>query len=136
MIAVLIAGLIVLGGAVSASVAYLSGGHAGAGSAARGAAGGSQAGAAHAAAGAAANAAAVPAPCASGTCYVAVNVATMWVSPTYRRAVDWPARANPADPAKWVASMTVQQKLWLVGKLETQAPYGTQVTVTGRYGTE
>ena len=32
--------------------------------------------------------------------------------------------------------MTVPQKLWLVGKLETQALYGTQVTVTGHYGTE
>ena len=32
--------------------------------------------------------------------------------------------------------MTVQQKLWLVGKLETQALYGTPVTVTGHYGTE
>ncbi len=80
--------------------------------------------------------AAVPAPCSSGTCYVAVSVATLWVSPAYRRAVDWPARSNPADPAKWVASMTVQQKLWLVGKLETQALYGTPVIVTGHRGTE
>jgi cell wall-associated NlpC family hydrolase len=67
---------------------------------------------------------------------VAVSVATVWASPTYRRAVDWPARSNPADPAKWVAAMTVQQKLWLVGKLETQALYGTKVTVTGHYGTD
>ena len=67
---------------------------------------------------------------------MAVNVATLWVNPTYRRAVDWPARANPADPGKWVAAMTVQQKLWLVGRLETQALYGTKVTVTGHYGTE
>jgi gamma-D-glutamyl-L-lysine dipeptidyl-peptidase len=81
-------------------------------------------------------AAAAPARCASGTCYVAVNVATLWVKPTYRRAVDWPARANPADPRKWVAAMTVQQKLWLVGKLESQALYGTKVTVTGHYGSE
>jgi gamma-D-glutamyl-L-lysine dipeptidyl-peptidase len=81
-------------------------------------------------------AAATPARCGSGTCYVAVNVATLWVLPTYRRAVDWPARSNPADPAKWVAAMTVQQKLWLVGKLETQALYGIKVTVTGHYGTE
>jgi cell wall-associated NlpC family hydrolase len=60
----------------------------------------------------------------------------LWANPTYRRAVDWPARANPADPAKWVVSMTVQQKLWLVGKLETQALYGTKVKVTGHYGTD
>jgi cell wall-associated NlpC family hydrolase len=87
------------------------------------------------AAGGAAAAAAAPARCGSGTCYVAVNVATLWASPTYRRAVDWPARSNPADPGKWVAAMTVAQKLWLVGKLETQALYGTKVRVTGHYGT-
>ena len=32
--------------------------------------------------------------------------------------------------------MTVAQKLWLVGRLETQALYGTKVTVTGHDGTE
>ena len=131
VVAVLIAGLIVLGSVISAGVTHLSWTHPGAGVSARHAAGGKQAGAAAAGA-----AVAAPAPCRSGTCYVAVNVATFWASPTYRRAVDWPARSNPADPAKWVASMTVRQKLWLVGKLETQALYGTKVTVTGRYGTE
>jgi hypothetical protein len=130
----IIACLIVLASAVAGGAAYVAWPHSGAGNPARGAAGGNQAGAAHAGSGAAVPA--VAAPCASGTCYVAVNVATFWVNPDYRRAVDWPARANPADPAKWVASMTVQQKLWLVGKLETQALYGTQVTVTGHHGTE
>jgi cell wall-associated NlpC family hydrolase len=133
-IAVLIAGLIVLGGAISAGVTQLSWAHPGADVPARGAAVGNQSGAA--AGGAAKAAPTDPARCGSGACYVAVNVATLWVNPTYRRAVDWPARSNPADPGKWVASMTVQQKLWLVGKLETQALYGTQVTVTGHYGTE
>jgi gamma-D-glutamyl-L-lysine dipeptidyl-peptidase len=80
-------------------------------------------------------AAATPAGCTSGTCWVAVNVATLWVNPAYPRAVDQPALANPADPGRWVASMSVQQKLWLVGKLETQALYGTQVTVIGHSGT-
>jgi gamma-D-glutamyl-L-lysine dipeptidyl-peptidase len=134
VMAVLIAGLIVLGSAIAAGVTHLSRTHAGAGVSARHAAGLNQAGAA--AGGAAKAATADPARCGSGTCYVAVNVATFWASPTYRRAVDWPARSNPADPGKWVASMTVQQKLWLVGKLETQALYGTPVTVTGHYGTE
>jgi gamma-D-glutamyl-L-lysine dipeptidyl-peptidase len=78
--------------------------------------------------------AAAPAPCASGTCWVAVNVATLWVKPSYPRAIDWPALANPADPRRWVASMSVAQKRWLVGKLETQALYGTTVTVVGHDG--
>ncbi len=80
-------------------------------------------------------AAATPAACTSGTCYIRVNVATLWVSPSYPRAVDAPALASPADPAKWVSQMTVAQKLWLVGKVETQALYGTKVTVIGHSGT-
>jgi gamma-D-glutamyl-L-lysine dipeptidyl-peptidase len=131
----LVAGLIVLGAAVSAAVTYPSWTDASPGSSAPQTAR-KQAAPPNGVGAAAAPSAAAPAPCTSGTCYVAVNVATFWVSPTYRRAVDWPARSNPADPAKWVASMTVQQKLWLVGKLETQALYGTPVTVTGHYGTE
>ena len=131
----LITGLIVVAGAISAGIAYVSGSPAGGGTSARGAAGMTVGGAPRAAGGPAA-ASAAPARCGSGTCSVAVNVATLWVSPTYRRAVDWPARANPADPGRWVAAMTVAQKLWLVGKLETQALYGTKVTVTGHDGTE
>ena len=135
-LAVLLAGLIVLGAAVTAGIALVSGSHPVARTSAGGVAGVGSAGAPAGTSGTAGQAAAVtPAWCGSGTCYVAVNVATLWVSPTYRRAVDWPARANPADPAKWVAAMTVQQKLWLVGKLETQALYGTKVAVTGHYGT-
>jgi gamma-D-glutamyl-L-lysine dipeptidyl-peptidase len=87
------------------------------------------------AAGGGAAAAATPATCTSGTCWVAVNVATLWVNPAYPRAVDQPALANPADPGRWVASMSTAQKLWLVGKLETQALYGMQVTVIGHSGT-
>ncbi len=84
---------------------------------------------------AAAAVASAPAACSSGTCYVAVSVATLWVSPSYPRPVDAPALANPARPARWVASMTTAQKQWLVGKLETQALYGTRVTVIGHSGT-
>ena len=58
-----------------------------------------------------------PQPCSHGTCWVAVNVATLWVSPSYPRSVDAPALANPAHPGQWVAHMTVAQKRWLVGKL-------------------
>jgi cell wall-associated NlpC family hydrolase len=75
-----------------------------------------------------------PARCAAETCWVAVNVATLWVKPWYPRPVDRPALANPADPGRWVRAMTVAQKSWLVGRLESQVLYGTKVTVIGHYG--
>jgi hypothetical protein len=66
--------------------------------------------------------------------YIDVSVATLWVQPGTARSVDAPACANPANPRKWVESMTVTQKRWLVGRLETQALYGTKVYVLGRSG--
>ncbi len=74
-----------------------------------------------------------PASCVSGTCWVEVSVATAWVKPWYPRALDKPALGNPAHPAVWVQGMTVAQKSWLVGRLETQALYGTKVIVTGHW---
>lgn len=59
--------------------------------------------------------------------WVCVSVATLWVEPGLTRLVDRPALANPADPARWVADMSVAQKRWLVGRLETQALYGQRV---------
>lgn len=76
---------------------------------------------------------ATPAPCLSGTCWVAVNVTTLWVRPWYPRRIDQPALSNPAQPGTWVASMTYAQKLWLVGRIDTQALYGTKVTVIGHW---
>jgi gamma-D-glutamyl-L-lysine dipeptidyl-peptidase len=75
-----------------------------------------------------------PQPCTAGTCYVAVSVTTMWARTVYPRPVDKPALANPADPRGWIAGMTLAQKQWLVGKLESQALYGTKVTVIGHHG--
>lgn len=79
-----------------------------------------------------------PARCgpASATCWVAVNVATLWVKPWYPRPVDRPALTNPADPRRWIAAMTTAQKSWLVGRLETQALYGTKVRVIGHHGAD
>ncbi len=71
--------------------------------------------------------------CASGTCYVAVSVATLWVKPWYPRAIDAPALGRPADPAAWVHALSTVQREWLVGRLETQALYGTRVTVIGHW---
>ena len=74
---------------------------------------------------------------ASGDCWVAVNVATLWVNPKdprlAPRSIDHPALTNPADARHWIASMTVPQKLWLVGKLETQALYGNRVKVIAEW---
>jgi cell wall-associated NlpC family hydrolase len=83
--------------------------------------------------GAGAAAATSLAPCVSGTCWVGVSVATAWVKPWYPRAVDQPALTNPAHPAIWIGAMTLAQKQWLVGRLETQALYGTKVTVIGHW---
>jgi cell wall-associated NlpC family hydrolase len=63
------------------------------------------------------------------TRYVNVSVATLWVAPDDTRAVDAPSLAVPADPRRWVGSMSVAQKRWLVGRLETQALLGDEVTV-------
>jgi gamma-D-glutamyl-L-lysine dipeptidyl-peptidase len=78
-------------------------------------------------------AASAPATCVSGTCWVDVSVATAWVKPWYPRAVDKPALGNPSYPRVWVRDMSLAQKSWLVGRLETQATYGTKVIVTGHW---
>lgn len=66
--------------------------------------------------------------------WIAVSVATLWVRPGIARPVDAPALGNPADPRAWVEGMTVDQKRWLVGKLETQALYGTRVRLLATRG--
>jgi cell wall-associated NlpC family hydrolase len=66
--------------------------------------------------------------------WVAVSVATLWTQPGIARTIDRPALTNPADPRRWVASMTTTQKRWLVGRLETQALYGTRVYLLGTWG--
>lgn len=68
------------------------------------------------------------------TAYVDVAVATAWVRPGLDRPVDAPAVANPADIRKWTADMTLAQRAALVGRLETQALYGTPVRILERQG--
>ena len=58
-----------------------------------------------------------------------VAVATLWVGPGLARPIDEPSATNPVDIARWVATMTVADKQWLVGKLATQALYGEPVVV-------
>jgi len=66
--------------------------------------------------------------------WIAVSVATLWVKPGLARPVDAAAVAAAADPRAWVAGMTTAQKRWLVGRLETQALYGTRVTLLATSG--
>ncbi|MGH3373776.1 MAG: NlpC/P60 family protein [Actinoallomurus sp.] len=68
------------------------------------------------------------------TAYVDVAVATAWVAPGLDRPVDAPAVANPVDPRKWTADMSLAERAALVGKLETQALYGNPVRVLERRG--
>ncbi len=60
---------------------------------------------------------------------IAVAVATLWLEPEITRPVDEPSLRNPVDVDGWVAAMSVPDKLWLVGKLATQALYGDRVVV-------
>ncbi len=80
---------------------------------------------------------AVPAPATAAPVvrWVDVSVATLWSEPGITRQVDAPALANPADPRRWVASMSDTQKRWLSrGHSETQALYGTRVRVLATSG--
>jgi len=83
------------------------------------------------------SAALVPAPVAAdepATAYVDVSVATLWVAPGRTRPVDLPSSTNPADPRAWMAAMTLAERQWLVGDLETQATYGQRVLILEESG--
>lgn len=60
---------------------------------------------------------------------VNVSVATLWTAPGQLRAVDVPSSTNPVNMGAWLSRMTVADRRWLVGRLQTQALYGTKVTV-------
>lgn len=64
-----------------------------------------------------------------GPAVIDVAVATLWLQPASTRSIDEPSLTNPVDVGQWVSSMTVADKLWLVGRLATQAVHGDRVTV-------
>jgi len=68
------------------------------------------------------------------TRWVSVPVGTLWASSSGSRAVDRLAVSPPASIRAWVSTMTLSQKRWLVGKVETQALYATVVLVVARSG--
>ncbi|SFP52550.1 NlpC/P60 family protein [Salibacterium halotolerans] len=61
--------------------------------------------------------------------YIDVSAASLWTTPGDLRDVDEPAISNPADLWTWTESMSLDEKLWLVGELQTQALYGSKVTI-------
>jgi cell wall-associated NlpC family hydrolase len=61
-------------------------------------------------------------------------VATLWSEPGGNRPLDEASVAAVADIRNWTEGMTIQEKLWLVGKLETQALYGQRVKVIDTAG--
>ena len=65
---------------------------------------------------------------------IAVSVATLWRRPAALRPMDAPSAANPVDIPRWLSRMTVADRRWLVGRVQTQALYGTAVTVLRQRG--
>ncbi|WP_172793999.1 NlpC/P60 family protein [Sporosarcina sp. HYO08] len=63
------------------------------------------------------------------TYVVDVQVTSLWKEPNKARKVDQPSLSKPVDMAKWTKSMTTAQKQWLVGKVDTQALYGQEVSI-------
>lgn len=66
--------------------------------------------------------------------HVQVSVATLWREPGQGRTMDEPGMVVPAQPAMWTQTMTIPDKLWLVGKTETQVQYGQPVIILEHRG--
>lgn len=60
---------------------------------------------------------------------VTVAVANVWSAPGQARPVDAPSLGNPVDIKGWIAAMSLDEKLWLVDHLVTQALYGERVRI-------
>jgi cell wall-associated NlpC family hydrolase len=61
-------------------------------------------------------------------------VAGLWAEPDQARPLDAPSLAKPVDIPAWLATMTVDDRLWLADRLVTQALYGDRVTVVDTAG--
>ncbi|MEK4427389.1 NlpC/P60 family protein [Solibacillus sp. FSL K6-1523] len=65
---------------------------------------------------------------------VDVAVTNLWKHRNKSRAVDTPSTTNPVEMQKWISSMSLAQKKWLVDRTDTQALYGDEVTVLETQG--
>ncbi|WP_181272748.1 C40 family peptidase [Brevibacterium oceani] len=69
------------------------------------------------------------------TAYVDVTVATLWTDTDAPRKADKPALGHPVDLAKWNKNLkSTDVRRGLTGKTETQATYGSEVTVLDTKG--
>lgn len=66
--------------------------------------------------------------------FIDVAVATLWAKPHTNRPIDEPSTTNPVNMWEWTRPMTVTEKLYLTGKLNTQALLGTKVTIRQQDG--
>ncbi|HEY7258605.1 MAG TPA: NlpC/P60 family protein [Gaiellales bacterium] len=73
-------------------------------------------------------------PARSWRAVVDVSVATLWRRPAELRPMDAPSASNPVDIPRWLSRMTVADRRWLVGRVQTQVLYGTSVTVVKQRG--
>ncbi|SHF98588.1 C40 family peptidase [Ornithinibacillus halophilus] len=66
--------------------------------------------------------------------FINVSVASLWTEPDSNRPIDVPSTTNPVDMRKWSNSMSIKEKDWLIGELQTQALLGDVVTILEKRG--
>lgn len=66
--------------------------------------------------------------------FIQVAVATLWKEPNQQRIKDQPSLSAPVQLDTWLKPLSNPDKLWFVGKLETQVLFGQQVEVLEERG--